>query len=81
MLFIFRTVVRLGILDFNPIVKGGTSSLDILIDSIIIHEGYSQDSKRINDIALLKLKDTVTFNGNFFFEILNHLQIVIMLSV
>lgn len=62
-MYVLRTTVRLGDLDLNPNVKDGASPVDILIDRIITHERYFQDKKQINDIALLKLKDSVNFNS------------------
>lgn len=56
-------MVRLGDLDLNPNVNDGAEPIEILIDSIIIHERYLHGRKIINNIALLKLKDSVTFNG------------------
>lgn len=56
-------MVRLGDLDLNPNVNDGAKPLDILIDSYIIHERYLHGRKLINNIALLKLKERVTFNG------------------
>lgn len=65
-IYVFRTVVRLGDLDLNPNVEDGATPLDILIERIITHERYYQNRKQINDIALLKLKDKVTFNSMLF---------------
>lgn len=61
----FRTVARLGDLDLNPIMKDGATPIDYLIDGIITHERYLYGKKQINDIALLKLKNVVSFNGKF----------------
>lgn len=64
-MYFFRFVVRLGDLDLDPNVDDGATPLDILIDRVIIHERYLHNSKQINDIALLKLKETVYFNSKF----------------
>lgn len=61
-------MVRLGDLDLNPTVNDGATPLEILIDSIITHDGYFNGGKIINNIAVLKLKESVTFNGKFFFN-------------
>lgn len=68
--YVFRAVARLGDLDLNPNVRDGAKPRDVLIDSVIIHEKYSNDIKQINDIALLILKDDVTFNSKFYFHFL-----------
>lgn len=60
-----RTVARLGDLDLDTDVNDGATPIDILIDRIITHENYRRDGKQTNDIALLILKDNVTFNGKF----------------
>jgi len=38
--------------------------LDVPVERIIIHEQYN-GNKIANDIALVKLKNSVTFNGEF----------------
>lgn len=38
--------------------------LDVPVERIIIHEQYNEN-KIANDIALVKLKNSVTFNGEF----------------
>lgn len=58
----FRSVVRLGELDLNPIVNDGANPLDVPIEKILPHEEYNE-AQLVNDIAVLKLKDTVTFNS------------------
>lgn len=63
---IFRAVVRLGDLDLDPNVKDGAFPVDVVIDGVITHERYLHEKKQINDIALLKLKEKVNFNGKFF---------------
>ncbi|CAI6360877.1 unnamed protein product [Macrosiphum euphorbiae] len=55
------TVARLGELDLDPMVDDGALPLDVPIKRIINHEGY--DSKKIiNNLAILVLKNSVTFN-------------------
>ncbi|XP_022176326.1 venom protease-like isoform X2 [Myzus persicae] len=55
------TVARLGELDLDPMVDDGALPLDVPIKRIVNHEGY--DSKKIiNNIAILVLKNSVTFN-------------------
>uniref|UniRef100_A0A2H8TEC5 CLIP domain-containing serine protease n=2 Tax=Melanaphis sacchari TaxID=742174 RepID=A0A2H8TEC5_9HEMI len=55
------TTVRLGELDLDPNVIDNARPLDVPVERIIIHEGYN-GIKIVNDIALLKLKNSVTFN-------------------
>ncbi|KAL4090274.1 hypothetical protein QTP88_025147 [Uroleucon formosanum] len=55
------TVARLGELNLDPMVNDGALPLDVPIKRIINHEGY--DSKKIiNNLAILVLKNSVTFN-------------------
>lgn len=57
-------MARLGELDLDNMVDDGATPLDIPIKHIIQHEEY--DSRQsINNIALLVLKNSVTFNGKF----------------
>lgn len=62
----YRTVVRLGDLDLDPDVNDGAMPVNVQIERIITHEKYNHGGKIINDIALLKLKQTVTFNSKYF---------------
>lgn len=55
------TVARFGELDLNSNVDDGASPLDVPIKRIINHEGYDP-RKIINNIAILVLKNSVTFN-------------------
>ncbi|XP_026805709.1 LOW QUALITY PROTEIN: transmembrane protease serine 9-like [Rhopalosiphum maidis] len=55
------TVARLGELDLDHMINDGAKPLDILIERIIYHEGYDTQ-KYTNNIALLVLKNSVTFN-------------------
>lgn len=54
----------MGDLDLDDDVKDGATPLDILVDQVIFHAQYDS-KKRLNDIGLLKLKEKVTFTGNF----------------
>jgi len=54
-------VVRLGDLDLDPNVYDEATPLDVPIEGITKHERYYQDKKHVNDIAILKLKNSVTF--------------------
>lgn len=62
---IYRYMIRVGHIDLNESVKDNASSQDILVESIIIHENYSQ-SPVINDIALIKLKHAAKISCKFF---------------
>ncbi|XP_026805755.1 uncharacterized protein LOC113548864 [Rhopalosiphum maidis] len=55
------TTVRLGDLDLDPTVEDNARPLDVPVESIIIHEDYNENVLA-NDIALLKLKYSVTFD-------------------
>ncbi|CAH1738373.1 unnamed protein product [Aphis gossypii] len=55
------TTVRLGELDLDPEVMDNAMPLDVPVERIIIHEQYNEN-KIANDIALVKLKNSVTFN-------------------
>lgn len=57
------TVARLGDLDLDFNVNDGATPLDVPIDDIIIHEMYNS-RENTNDIALLKLKNSVSY-GDF----------------
>jgi len=63
-ILIFSTTVRLGELDLDPTVIDNATPLDVPVERSIIHEQYS-GNKMVNDIALVKLKNSVTFNGEF----------------
>lgn len=52
-------MVRLGVLDLNK-ADGKSTPLDVQIQDIIKPNSYVR-SKRYNDIALLKLAETITF--------------------
>jgi len=51
-------------LDLDPNVEDNARPLDVPVESIIIHEDYNENVLA-NDIALLKLKNSVTFDGEF----------------
>lgn len=67
--YLLRTTVRLGDLDLDPNVKDGATPLDVLIDRFIAHERYFQGGKNVNDIGILTLKTSVTFNGKYNFKL------------
>jgi len=46
-------------------VRDGASPIDVPIARIIAHERYNAQ-EYTNDIALLKLENSVTFNSKFF---------------
>lgn len=65
----FRSVVRLGELDLDSNVNDEATPIDITVSRVIIHHQYNKLST-VNDIALLRLENKVTFGGmfsNFFF--------------
>lgn len=57
------TTVRLGDLDLNASVPDGASPVDVPVEEIIIHSGYTS-SPVTNDIGLLRLRNPVQFNKN-----------------
>lgn len=57
-------MVRLGELDLNPTVDDGASPLDVSIELVLPHEEYNSQ-RLVNDIAVLKLRDRVTFGSKF----------------
>jgi len=59
-------VARLGDLDLDINVNDGATPLDVPVDDIIIHEMYNP-RENTNDIAILKLKNSVSFGGIVFF--------------
>jgi len=62
-------VARLGELDLDNMINDRAKPLDILIERIIYHEGYDTQ-KYNNNIALLVLTKSVTFNSEFRINIL-----------
>jgi len=64
-------VARLGDLDLDFNVNDGATPLDVPIDDIIIHEMYNP-RENTNDIAILKLKNNVSYGGKFFFSVINN---------
>lgn len=57
-----RVVVRLGELDLDSDVNDGATPVDVPVEKSIPHSRYNPQLM-VNDIALLKLKYTVTFNS------------------
>ncbi|XP_065221063.1 venom protease-like [Planococcus citri] len=57
------TAVRVGDLDLEDSVRDGASPQEIPVDQIIAHPDYTT-SPITNDIALLHLRNPVTFNEN-----------------
>jgi len=55
--------VRLGVLNLDSNVTDGSEPIDIPISQIMVHEQYNEKQSFTNDIALLKLEKSVTFNG------------------
>jgi len=51
-------------LDLDPTVEDGASPIDVPVDRIIIHARY-HPQELTSDIALVKLKNNVAFNGEF----------------
>jgi len=66
--------VRLGELDLNPVVDDGASPLDVPVDRIVIHAKY-HPQELTSDIALLKLKNSVAFNGEFSNDLSIHINL------
>lgn len=56
----FRTKIRLGDLDLDETVHDESEPQDIDVDTFKWHEEYSTG---INDIAIVKMKTTVSFTG------------------
>lgn len=54
-------VARVGDLDLNPDKRDGATPLDVPIERVIPHAQYNHGKKLVNDISLLKLKDSVTY--------------------
>lgn len=57
-----RSIARLGDLNLDESVDDKANPLDVFIDEIIMHPNYSQ-FPIINDVALLRLQETVNFSG------------------
>ncbi|XP_050544565.1 venom protease-like isoform X2 [Daktulosphaira vitifoliae] len=55
------SVIRLGDLNLDPEINDSSDPIDVLVDDIIHHELYNS-ANFFNDIALLKLNDSVEFN-------------------
>lgn len=65
MIIFCREVVHLGDLDLNPNVSDDADPINIPIARVITHERYNA-REYTTDIALLKLSQTVRFNGKFY---------------
>ena len=61
-----RTVARLGDLDLDDNVEDGATPTDYEVEKLIPHPGY-KNSEYVNDIAIVRLKNRVTFTGKFEF--------------
>jgi hypothetical protein len=57
-------IIRLGEINFDPDAEDDADPIDFSIDSFIIHEDYFIGSKS-NDIALIKLIETVDINQSY----------------
>lgn len=57
--------MRLGELDLDAVVDDGAAPIDVPIESSLPHERYNAQIL-VNDIALLKLKNRVTFTSEWF---------------
>jgi len=58
--------VRLGDLNLDPKVEDGAKPIDIEIARVIRNNQYNSE-KKINDIALLKLKMSVEFSRKYLY--------------
>ncbi|XP_050544251.1 transmembrane protease serine 9-like [Daktulosphaira vitifoliae] len=56
------SVVRLGELDLNSDISDGASPIDVPVEKVLIHEEYNSRT-HANDIAVLKLKNSISFNS------------------
>lgn len=61
--------MRLGDLNLDPNVVDGADPIDVAIVRVIIHNQYNTRELK-NDIALLKLGNSVGFNRKNFFYLL-----------
>ncbi|VVC37366.1 Hypothetical protein CINCED_3A008244 [Cinara cedri] len=55
-------IVRLGDLDLNPSMNDGAEPISVAIEQITQHEHYSKNDITNNDIALLKLTNSISFS-------------------
>lgn len=62
-------MARLGDLDLNPTINDGATPLDVPIEKIISHARYFVGYKLVNDISLLKLKESVTFTSKWWWAV------------
>lgn len=58
--------MRLGDLDLDPDARDGAVPSDVPIQHITAHERYFHGNKIVNDIAILKLQNSVAYTGEFF---------------
>lgn len=58
--------MRLGDLDLDVSVDDGATPVDVPVEQSIAHSRYNAQIM-VNDIALLKLKNTVAFSSEFSF--------------
>jgi len=56
-------MVRLGDLDINNTIRDNATPIDVPIKEIIAHPKYTPAPSIANDIALIRLKNTVQFTG------------------
>lgn len=56
--------MHLGDLNLDNNVRDGASPVDVPVARVITHERYNAQAYT-NDIALLKLENTVNFNSKF----------------
>lgn len=61
--------MRLGDYDLDPTVNDEAAPIDVPIEYVIPHEHYNV-TDYTNDIALLKLEHSVSFNSKFFMKLL-----------
>ncbi|XP_050433881.1 uncharacterized protein LOC126841436 [Adelges cooleyi] len=55
--------IRVGDLDLDPDVNDGASPVDVMVEEIMAHESYNF-ATHDNDIAMIKLKTSVKYNGH-----------------
>lgn len=60
--------MHLGDYDINPNIDDGAAPIDVPIEYVIPHEKYNK-TDHTNDIALLKLERSVSFNSKFIYEV------------
>lgn len=60
----FRSSVKLGDLNLNDAVSDGATPVTMEVSETIVHPKY-YDNPIINDIALIRMKNKVTFNSKY----------------